>query len=562
MRAFLVKIKKQKITFLLLLLIIILAAYLRLSGFNWALPRQPYYRAGYQDEAFVINMLLTINPRDYNPHYFINPTFHYYTLLLAIKSAYALGYIKNFAHPVLTNLQGQPIEKITLNDYQRIYTICRIVVSIEGILTALLVYLIGQALYNTQIGLIAGFIFAILPTHVFQSHLFVVDAPAVFWEMVGVYYLARMLNKKKIFQSNFIISGILLGLALGTKYMNILLIFTFIAIILIKERKIIWKNLILTFSLMLIVFLLTTPHALLSWREFLFGNVDEFGGIFGKKGLLAYNNYPTNPFKPFAYMIYYSLRLPLALLAFVALGYVILRRNNSDKIILSFLVPFYLIMTISPSPHLRHSLPALPFLALAIATTLIGLAQEIKNRYLQYIFAGYSAGALIYTFLFTEAMVDRMRYPDTRLEAADWFFKNIPAQTSVGAATVLPFRYTPPIELPSNEGNAVGKTDDEAIKQLYYKLIKTNYDYYSLLHHKPEYFVITQVECEEMPYNQVGEVNARNFIRTLFKEEHYSLVKVFERKYNILGFKFDPDFPNLDWNPVSQKIYIFRKKFE
>ncbi|MCX7994197.1 MAG: glycosyltransferase family 39 protein [candidate division WOR-3 bacterium] len=554
-------LKRKKEYTLLVLLIIIIATYLRFTGFNWALPQKPYYRAGYQDEAFVINMILTMNPKDYNPHYFINPTFHYYILLLATKLSHALGYIKNFSQPVMTNLQGHPIEKMTLNDYQKMYEVCRLIAIIEGILTVLLLYFIGKKLYDEKTGIFTAFIFSILPTHVFQSHFFVVDAPAVFWEMLCFYYLVKVVDKNGISKKWFIISGILLGLALGTKYMNLLLIFPFLTINLLSRRKIELKELLITFTIMMLVFLFTTPHSILSWREFLFGNPDGFGGIFGEKGLFAYNRYPTNPFKPFIYVIYYSLRIPLAVLAFISLGYVIYRRNTSDKIILSFLVPFYVIMAISPSPHLRHALPALPFLAIAIATSIISLARVIKNRFLLYSFAGFTAIALIYTFLFTIAMLDRMNLPDTRLVAADWIFKNIPARTPFGVATVMPFRYTPPIEMPGYDGNDFGPTDEKILLNLYYIFIKTNYDYYSLLHFCPEYFLISQVECEELPYNEVGEVNGRNFIRQLFSQKHYKLIKIFERKFNILGFKFHPDFPNLDWNPVSQKIYLFKKNF-
>ncbi|MEO0205842.1 MAG: phospholipid carrier-dependent glycosyltransferase, partial [candidate division WOR-3 bacterium] len=181
MRNFFAKIKKQKIYFVLFLLIIILASYLRFSGFEWAVPEKPYYRAGYQDESFVINLILQMDPEDLNLHYFINPSFHYYTLVIAMKMAHLLGYVKTFAQPVMTNLQGQPVEKIILDDYHKLYVIGRIITMIEGILTVLLVYLIGLKLYDKKTGLIASFIFAILPTHVFQSHFFVVDSPAVFW---------------------------------------------------------------------------------------------------------------------------------------------------------------------------------------------------------------------------------------------------------------------------------------------------------------------------------------------------------------------------------------------
>lgn len=554
------KVNKKKLYLISTTLIIILASYLRFSGFDWALPKKPYYRSGFQDESFVINLILRMDPKDFNPHYFINPSFHFYTLLLAIKFSHLTGYIKNFSHPVVTNLQGQPVEKITLNDYEKMYTVSRLLTVIEGILTCLLIYLIGSKLYNKETGLLASFIFSILPTHVFQSHFFVVDAPAVFWSIFSLYYMVQALKKKQVKRSYFIISGILLGLSLGTKYMNLLMLFPFIMIYLLKWQDRDLKKPLITISTMLFIFLLTTPHSLLSLKEFLYGDSEGFGGIFGSKGLFAYNSYPSHPIKPFAYIFYYSLRLPLAILAFLSFGYIIYRRDIGDKIILSFLIPFFLIMVISPSPHLRHSLPAMPFISLMVSSSIIGLIKKIRNKYLLSGFNIFTIFVLLYTLLFTMAMVDRMRYPDTRIEFADWVFRNIPAHTTIGCSTVMPFRYTPPVERPGYDGSSIAPTDDEILSSLHYDFIKVNYDYYTLLYHMPEYFFITQIECDELPYNEVGEVNGRNFIRRLFSNEYYSLIKTFERKYNILGIKFDPDFPNLDWNPVSQKIYLFKRK--
>ncbi|MGB9719923.1 MAG: ArnT family glycosyltransferase [bacterium] len=551
----------QRIYLFAIIAIIIISSWLRFTGFNWGLPQKPYYRAGYQDESFVINLILRMDPEDFNLHYFINPSFHYYTLSIAMKIGHLFGYVKSFAQPVTTNLQGQPVEKIILADYQKLYIIGRIITVIEGVLTVLLVYLIGLKLYDKRTGLIASFIFAILPTPVYQSHFFVVDSPALFWSNLALLYIVTATRKKHISITWFIVSGILLGLALGTKYMNLLMVFPLIMIFLLKARKMGWKYILLSVIVMFVVFVFTTPHCLLSFRQFLFGGPDEFGGIFGAKGLFAYNNYPANPIKPFGYIFYYSLRLPLAILALLCIGYTIYRRNTADKILLSFMAPFYLIMAISPSPHLRHSLPAMSFIALIIGSAITGLIEQIKNRYLLYIFVCYSAGAFLFTFLFTLAMVDRMKYPDTRYEFANWMFKNVPAGTKLAAPTVMPFRYTPPIENPGYDGKEIAPQDYEVMGNLYYYMRKTNYNYKALLQFAPEYFFITETEYKELPYNELGKVNGRKFVSNLSNQTDYQLVKVFERKFDILGIKFEPLFPNMDWNPVSQKIYLFKKKF-
>lgn len=554
----------KKTLILILVILIGLGSFLRVWGFNWGIPQKPYWRPLYQDEAFVIGMLLRMNPQDLNPHYFINPSFHYYTILISIKVAQAFGYAKTFSQPVKLNLYGLPTEKTILKDYREIFIIARLLTVIEGILSLLLVYYIARKLYGQKTGILATAIFSILPTPAFQMHFFVADGPALFWALLALAYLVKVHQRPDIPKTWFVVSGIFLGLALGAKYLNILLIFPFLTIVLLNlrlpKRKLIF-NLIITLIIIILVFLITTPHALISWNEFLFGNEEEFGGIFGSAGLLAYNRYPANFFKPFTVGLYYSLRLPLFLLAICSLFFSLYLRRPASSILLSFIVPFYIIMTVSPSPHLRHTLPVLPFFAIMMAHFMTAILNLLKNIYLKYLVVFCLLISLIYTFFYTLCFIQRMTYKDTRIACADWLFNNTLYGTSLGVPTIMPFRYTPPLEWKEYNGNKLAPKDDDLLANPPFAGIKTNYDYEFLKAVAPEYFIITQAEIEEYPYSTFSEFQSRAFVKRLFNEEDYKLIKIFEQDFKILGIKIKPDFPNIDWNPVSPKIYLFKLKY-
>ncbi|MGQ9664295.1 MAG: ArnT family glycosyltransferase [bacterium] len=553
----------RKTALLIMVLLVALGSFLRLWGFNWGIPQKPYWRPLHQDEAFVISMLLRMNPHDLNPHYFINPSLHYYTLLISIKIAQVMGYIKTFSQPVKLNIIALPTEKCPLKDYRRLFVISRLLTTIEGIISLLLIYYIATKLFNKKTGLIATAIFAILPTPVIQSHFFVADGPALFWAMLALAYLVKSYPQPDISKRWFVISGFLIGLAVGAKYLNILLIFPFLTLV-ISNARLSRKKLILylaiTFFMIILVFLVTTPHAVISWREFFFGDKDGFGGLFGSSGLFAYNRYPSHILKPFSVGLYHSLRLPLFLLALCSLIYSLYFRKLSLLILLSFIIPFYIIMIISPSPHLRHTLPVLPFITIMMAYFISTLLNSIKNLYLRYSFIFYLLLSLFYTLLCSLSFIQRMNYTDSRIACADWFFNNIPYGTSFGAPTVMPFRYTPPLEYHEYNSNRLAPTDEFLFSNLSYPGIKTNYDYELLKAVAPEYFIITETEITECPYSKVGGVQARFFIKRLFSEENYKMIKVFKRDFEIFGIKFNLDFPNTDWNPVSQKIYLFKRK--
>lgn len=102
------------------------------------------------------------------------------------------------------------------------FTSGRLVSALFASLTVLLVVLIGLEYISFFTGISAGIIFSMLPIFLGLSQLVVIESILTFFFTACVY---SFLNVLKLFSiRNVIVCGILLGLAIGTKYTNIMLI--------------------------------------------------------------------------------------------------------------------------------------------------------------------------------------------------------------------------------------------------------------------------------------------------------------------------------------------------
>jgi len=102
------------------------------------------------------------------------------------------------------------------------YTYSRIVSAIASSVSVIFVVLVGWELLSPFIGIIAGIIFSMLPFYLGLSQLATLESFIMLFFTSSIYFFLKFLRR---FSLKFLIlSGISIGLALQTKYTNILLI--------------------------------------------------------------------------------------------------------------------------------------------------------------------------------------------------------------------------------------------------------------------------------------------------------------------------------------------------
>jgi 4-amino-4-deoxy-L-arabinose transferase-like glycosyltransferase len=176
-------------------LVTIIALVLRLAGIGFGLPVHLH-----GDECILVERALAFaSSGDFNPHYFIYPSFFIY-LLFALNSLLS---------SLIGGILGYPLAG---QDY---YLIGRIVSASLGVATVVCVYVITRRVANKRAALLAALTLSIVNLHVQHSHYATTDVAMTFWVTLALLGLMAWLqgdNRAPYF------TGVSIGLAAATKY--------------------------------------------------------------------------------------------------------------------------------------------------------------------------------------------------------------------------------------------------------------------------------------------------------------------------------------------------------
>src|SRR3990172_9185736 len=245
-------VPQKKIHRVALGLILLLSLAMRLYGIKWGLPDETHLLSYHVDERNIFYAISNMNPSelDFNPHYFIYPTFHIYLFLALIK---------------ITGLQVAPVAATIL--------LGRLLTVFFGVLSVYVVSLIGKEIYGDELGLIASAILAITPVHVIHSHFLTTDVPVTFWILTSILFCFKILSSKET--RWYIFAGIAGGFAVSTKYNAGLIMLPILTSHVLahwkpgKELSVLFSKKIFFSSVLFIsIFFLTSPYVILAFHEF------------------------------------------------------------------------------------------------------------------------------------------------------------------------------------------------------------------------------------------------------------------------------------------------------
>jgi hypothetical protein len=168
---------------LVLVAVLILAAWLRLSGLSFGLP------AVYNpDEVAIMSRALAFATGDLNPHNFLYPTLYFYVLFAWIGASFVVSWMVG-ATPSLSAFQTQ-----FFVDPTAVYFAGRALGVACGVATVALVFVLGRRLFGARAGLAAALFLAVAPTSVRDSHYVKHDVPvtlAILGAILAIVALAK-----------------------------------------------------------------------------------------------------------------------------------------------------------------------------------------------------------------------------------------------------------------------------------------------------------------------------------------------------------------------------------
>ncbi|MFA4886740.1 MAG: glycosyltransferase family 39 protein [Candidatus Nanoarchaeia archaeon] len=218
-----------------------------------------------------------------------------------------------------------------------------IIVGLIGMLGTLMMYFLGKEISGKKVGLLAAAFFGFTSFIVRQAHSIMTDVPSLVFFAVAFYCLikASKIESKKW----YLLSGFFLGIAILTRFTQLILISVFIIYILVKKislQKI--RHILLAFSAVLFPYLL---WAQLKFGFFLIPFIRANSAVSDQVGNIFF--YIANLSKV------YPLMILLGVIPYLIIVYK--KRSWLDTVLVSWILIFLAYVSITPHKELRYILP-------------------------------------------------------------------------------------------------------------------------------------------------------------------------------------------------------------
>ncbi len=282
-----------------LILILLVAAALRMSGIDW-----DNYDHHHPDERYITWVATTIEwPDDWSTAFSpTDSTFNPYfwpkdaasdgiEVLKDEPRKYAYGHLPLYLGTAATRLAERAgetwapllpsswlfttdvLNATDLVEYRHLTAVARLLTALVDVGTVWLIFLLGRHLYGPAVGLLASSFLALNVMHVQLSHFFTADPYMTFFVVASVYLMVRgVVPKRGSVEGSLSSRRSLLflhlaaaaaGLAVGSKFAAILLVLPLLAAVYLSvKRRLGWTLLTLGATLAL-AFIITNPFALL-----------------------------------------------------------------------------------------------------------------------------------------------------------------------------------------------------------------------------------------------------------------------------------------------------------
>ncbi len=396
----------------LVLAILALAAGVRVRGIGYGLP-STYCRP---DEDRLIAVALRLSPADLNPGYFVWPGLPFYLSRAALETAVLL-------RPVLSG--GSALE-LYLRDPGWVHLLFRAVFLLAGLATVYLLYVAGRRLFSPAAGLLAAFFLALSFLHVRDSRFAMLDIPTALLAVSFFLPAAGVLRRGR--WGDYLAAGLLLGLASAVKYYGAVLAVPLLAAHFSRDRRETGR-LLSALGAAGLFFFLGSPYTFLAagaaFRE-IRGEIISGQFVTGFR-LLPEIATPRGWLYHPLFSLRWGLGLPLSAAALFGTGYCFFRAcrgGKEERLIVSFILAFYLTLAFGRSCFIRYTILLLPFLGLAAAVLLDRLLPNRPGKGL--ILAGTAILLVAEPSLRIVRLNTLLARPDTRLAAGRWMEENIP----------------------------------------------------------------------------------------------------------------------------------------
>jgi asparagine N-glycosylation enzyme membrane subunit Stt3 len=315
--------------------------------------------------------------------------------------------------------------------------------------TVLLIYLLGRWLYNHRTGLLAAIFAAFTVLSIQQAHFCTVDSMFTFFVVLTVLFSARVIRNSSTHTLWAAVPiGLSLGLAIATKLTAAILLGVIVTAYALRcfnsqsdgitkssfrphHIKSSLKGLAIVVPVAIITIVVTEPYIFIDWNEF----VTQTGWVRDAVVTRASDLPWTRQFidtTPFLYHIrhlsIWGMGLPLAIVAcaglLFTLALAIKRHRKPELLLLSWILPFFLIVGVMEVKFIRYVLPLVPFLCLVAAYLFSTLYERLTGKWRLFI-VGIIVLVVASSVFYSFAHVSIYSKPHPVVQVTGWANTNV-----------------------------------------------------------------------------------------------------------------------------------------
>lgn len=347
-------------TVILSLAIFFLALGLRLLGIGWGLANGLHLQSLHPDEPLISELYVAKAPMPVAYSYG-----SLYPSIVRLGETVA-GFYGNHKDPLLIQGDRPGAFEGHLQYLSFVHLVGRIVSALAGAGTAVILFLIGRRFFGKIGGLIAAAVVAVAPAFVIHSRFQTTDAFATFLLACSVFFALRLLDtdeSKKMLRTA-VFSGMFAGLSAGTKYTGAVVLICLYAVLALRRRPESLRMGAIATGAAVLAFLVATPGAVLEPARFVRDFRYEMGHTSTGHGLVFVGTSPGYIFH--LGNLFEGIGPLVTLLGLGGLVAAAIRRKSWAIAVLTFTLPYYLLVGGAEVKFLRYTFPLYVGIALGL----------------------------------------------------------------------------------------------------------------------------------------------------------------------------------------------------
>ncbi len=328
----------------------------------------------------------------------------------------------------------------SLDGVRYVYFTARILAVLVSCLTLYLVWLLGARWFSELTGLLAVCIVAVAPMAIQLAHFYTVDGLFTLLILASMYALLSALERPD--WRWFILTGILIGLSVAVRLIGLSAGFILLVGYITRQRQLkavlapsIWLAGLST----VLCLVALQPFLVLDW-DLIFRDMRPYGLGFAMKWargehleIWSLVDIHTTPYlHHWSHLWPLGVGWPLTILFIFGLSYSLWKIDHQKGLILLWIgIYFYVTGGLQAKP-IRYLLPLLPFFALVAADFCVWFIRSPQFVRVRKLAIGICAAIFMYSTIYGVAFASLYTREDSRIQAARWIDKHIPANSRVG----------------------------------------------------------------------------------------------------------------------------------